>query len=362
MEDAFYYYFLSCLWSITPIRLHEMVDYFGGPKEFYEAPEKEYNGFHKRTLQTIVRTKQDAAVYQSWEKVKKEEVRFLPCNDPDYPRELLRLPDYPYGIYIEGILPEKHPLIAMIGARNCTTYGRELAYRFGKELAMNGCGVISGLASGIDGAAHQGCLDGHGYTIGILGSGIHRIYPKENYKLYLAMRERGGILSEYPPDLEPYAHLFPRRNRLISVLSDYVLVVEARKKSGSLITVDYALEQGKTIGAVPGRPCDTLSEGCNHLLRQGASCVLDTEDILEEFFHSNRLMEVVHERSEVNLSLGLAPDEKKVYSVLRLEPQFIDDIIVSTDLPVWRTVSILSELEIKGVVKQDPHQFYYRVH
>ena len=368
MEDTFYYYFLTCLWSLTPIRLHEIVDYYGGPKEFYEASEKDYEGIHKKTIQTILRTKSEDSLLRNWENLRRDTVRFIPCNSPDYPKEFLQLPDYPFGIYIEGKLPHeldpeggRSPRIAVVGARNGTTYGRETAFRYAKELAMSGCRIISGLASGIDGAAHAGCLDGQGYTIGILGSGIHKIYPKENYKLYLSMRERGGILSEYPPDLEPYAHLFPRRNRLISILADYVLVVEAKKKSGSLITVDYALEQGKTVGAVPGRPCDVLSEGCNHLIRQGAACVTDACDVLEELADNPGFLTVRKDQVTVNLSLGLAQDEKKVYSVLRLEPQFVDDIITAIDFPVWKTVSILSELEIKGVVRQDPHQFYYRI-
>lgn len=390
MEEEFYYFFLTCLWSLTPINLHEIVQHYGGAKAFYQA--SDYSTLPKRTANTIIRIKQDPAVYQYWENYvrwSREDCmentealqmsdqrsvqlheRFIPCTSPDYPKELLQLPDYPYGIYIEGRLPGEYagdetkasPRVAIVGARNCTTYGRELAYRFAKELAMNGCMVISGLASGIDGAAHQGCLDGNGYTLGILGSGIHTIYPRENYRLYRDMADRGGILSEYPPELKPLSHLFPRRNRLISMLADYVLVVEARKKSGSLITVDYALEQGKAVGAVPGRPCDDLSEGCNYLIRQGAACIVDTEDILEEFFDSIRLQDMKHEAMKVNLSLGLAPKEKKVYSVLRLEPQFLDDIIAALDLPVWETISILSELEVKGVIKQDPHQFYYRLY
>ena len=362
MEERFYYYFLTWLWTFQPTRLHTLVEYYGGPREFYEAADEDTDMITKSERNQIKKVKETEELYRFWEGGYKEPVKFISSIDHDYPNAFLQLPDYPYGIYMEGNeLPIHKPVVAMVGARRCTEYGRELAYKLARNLAFHQISVVSGLAEGIDGASHRGCLDGGGYTLGILGAGIHTIYPRTNYDLFLQMRKRGGLLSEYPPDLKPFPQLFPRRNRLISILSDFLLVVEAREKSGSLITVDFALEQGKNIGAVPGRPCDPLSTGCNRLIMQGAKCITDTEDILEELMDTAELRALYKEGVVVNSDLGLAPKEKMVYSCLRLEPQFLDDILCQLELPVGESIQILTELEIKGFVKQSPHQFYYRV-
>lgn len=360
MDKDFYHYFLTWLWSLAPLKIHALIDYFGSPKELFEAKEADLQMLSKEEQRTILCVRSMDAMYEFWENRSRETCQFISCENERYPKRLLELKDYPYGIYIEGKLPETEAVVAMIGARNCTEYGRELAYKIGQELGYHKVSVVSGLAMGIDGASHRGCIDGGGYTLGILGAGIHNVYPKENYDLYIQMKQRGGILSEYPPDLRPLPYLFPRRNRIISILSDFVLVIEARTKSGSLITVDFALEQGKNVGAVPGRPCDNLSSGCNQLIQQGAKCILSTEDILEELPDRIEFKKAGNYNASVNLDLGLAPKEKMVYSCLRLEPKFIDEILCQLDLPVWESIQILTELEIKGIIKQNPHQYYYK--
>lgn len=360
MDKDFYYYYLTWLWSLTPIKLHELMDYFGSPKALFEAKESDLQQLSKREQNTILRVRASDEMYRFWENQDRETCRFISCENEEYPRKLLELKDYPYGIYLEGSLPERKGAVAIVGARNCTEYGRELAYQIGKELGYHKVSVISGLAAGIDGAGHRGCIDGGGYTLGILGAGIHTVYPKENYGLYMQMKRHGGILSEYPPDLRPMPQLFPRRNRIISVLSDFVLVVEARTRSGSLITVDFALEQGREVGVIPGRPCDDLSSGCNQLLQQGAKCILSAGDILEELDGTAVCGSITEYREAVNWDLVLAPKEKMVYSCLRLEPQFIDEILCRLELPVWESIQILTELEIKGIIKQNPHQYYYK--
>ena len=365
MEMDFYDYFLSWLWNIEPIKLHKLVEAFGGAKNLFHAGSHELSKLEAAHRNAILKVKQKDELYRTWENRERESFEFISWRNERYPKRLLELKDYPYGIYIEGsisnILSGDRPVVAMVGARNCTEYGRELAYKTAVNLARNRIHVVSGLAGGIDGAGPRGCLDGGGYTLGILGSGIHTIYPRENYDLYIQMKKRGGILSEYPPDLKPMSYLFPRRNRMISVLADFVLVVEAKEKSGSLITVDFALEQGRDIGAVPGRPCDLLSSGCNHLLQQGAKCILSADDILEELFDTMEMKKVIKNDAEVNKDLGLAPKEKIVYSCLRLEPIFIDEVLCRLNMPVWECIQILTELEIKGLIRQNPHQYYYRI-
>ena len=179
---------------------------------------------------------------------------------------------------------ENEPAAAIIGARLASGYGREQARRFGRQIGARGISVISGMARGIDGIAQKAALDAGGRSYAVLGCGVDICYPEENRELYERLQQQGGVLSEYPPGMQPIAKLFPPRNRIISGLSDLVLVIEARKRSGTLITVDMALEQGREVYALPGRVSDSLSDGCNRLIRQGAGPATCPQDILEYFF------------------------------------------------------------------------------
>ncbi|HAV27204.1 MAG TPA: DNA-protecting protein DprA, partial [Lachnospiraceae bacterium] len=188
-------------------------------------------------------------------------------NSDMYPARFEGLSNMPEELYVMGSLPDENaPAVAIVGARMCSRYGHNTAFTFGKKLAEHGVSVISGMALGIDGAAQEGALSGGGKTYAVLGCGVDVCYPRSNKMLYDRIPERGGILSEFPPGTQPLPYNFPLRNRLISALADVVIVVEARKKSGSLITVDYALEQGRSVYAVPGRVGDALSDGCNYLI------------------------------------------------------------------------------------------------
>lgn len=200
-----------------------------------------------------------------------------------YPQRLARIPDRPYALYCAGKLPQEgKKAVALIGARDCTAYGRYMAEQFGAAFAKADVQVISGMARGIDGVGQAAALKAGGYSLGVLGCGVDICYPRENRALYEALLAVGGVCSEYPPGTEPRGVLFPPRNRIISGLCDAVLVVEAREKSGTLITVDMALEQGREVYALPGRATDPLSGGCNCLIRQGAGLVLTPEELLEE--------------------------------------------------------------------------------
>ena len=202
----------------------------------------------------------------------KKGIRFIPWFSGDYPQRLLELADFPYAIYAKGKLPDLvSRKAAIVGSRRCTPYGEKYAVEFGKVLAEYGIEIISGLARGVDGMGQRGALMGGGKTFAVLGSGPDVCYPREHIGLYMDILEQGGgILSEYPPGTPPLSWHFPARNRIISGLSDVVLVMEAGEKSGSLITVDMALEQGRDVYALPGPVNSTLSDGCNRLIRQGA--------------------------------------------------------------------------------------------
>ena len=204
-------------------------------------------------------------------------------NSDMYPARLEGLSNMPEELYVMGSLPdEQAPAVAIVGARMCSRYGHNIAFTFGKKLAEHGVSVISGMAIGIDGAAQEGALSGGGKTYAVLGCGVDVCYPRSNRMLYDQIPAHGGILSEFSLGTQPLPYNFPLRNRLISALADVVIVVEARKKSGSLITVDYALEQGRSVYAVPGRVGDALSDGCNYLIAQGAGIAWSVEAIIEE--------------------------------------------------------------------------------
>ena len=209
-------------------------------------------------------------------------IRYIRKEDNLFPQKLLELSDCPEGIYVKGELPDpKKKAVAIVGARMCSAYGRATASYFARELAANDVQIISGLALGIDGAAHEGALLAGGKTFGVLAGGVDQCYPRGNIELYTQMERSGGIISEEPCGCPPLGRLFPKRNRIISVLSDLVLVIEAKAKSGSLITADFAAEQGRDLFAVPGRLEDELSKGCNELIFQGAGIAISPKRMLE---------------------------------------------------------------------------------
>lgn len=259
----------------------------GTPEAVYHMSQKEleclFDAMHaKSTLaERIIDSKKDWNIKRAYENLKEKGIRFTCLGDEKYPGRLAQIPDAPYGLYFQGkLLMEERPSVAIIGARNCSEYGRRMAQHYGRELAAAGIQIISGMARGIDGISQKAALDAEGFSLGVLGCGVDICYPAENRELYEMLCKRGGICSEYPPGTEPKNSLFPPRNRIISGLSDVVLVIEAKNRSGTLITVDMALEQGREVYALPGRVTDALSEGCNRLIQQGAAVAFSAEDMI----------------------------------------------------------------------------------
>lgn len=212
----------------------------------------------------------------------REKIAFVPFTSSMYPERLRHIPDPPLALYVKGDLPFGNvPAVAVVGARECSEYGALCAKAIGKELGRNGINVISGFARGIDSISQQSAIEAGGKTYGVLGGGVDFIYPPENKRLYYEVIENGGLISEYPVGTEPKRELFPARNRLISGLSDIVVVVEARVRSGTYITVTQALEQNREVMVVPGRITDGLSVGCNALIKQGAAIISRPEDVID---------------------------------------------------------------------------------
>lgn len=261
--------------------------------------------------------------------------------EEEFPDRLREIPDSPKCIYLIGRLPKKEePTVGIIGARNGTDYGKRVALSLARELASYGIGIISGMAYGIDSAAHKGALEGGGKTYAVLGSGADVCYPAVNQRLYEEIKERGGVISEYTPGSPPLPHHFVERNRLIAGLSDVLIVVEARERSGTFITVDRALEQGKQVFAVPGRISDALSKGCNKLLMDGAGICLSKDDILHCFS-----IEVKEEKESKKF---LNEEEKKVYQALNIDEKHIDRLAKELNMPVKKLYPILIGLELLG--------------
>lgn len=216
-------------------------------------------------------------------RMRREGIRLLTFQEADYPERLKNIPDAPFGLFLRGKLPgEEMPAVAVIGARDCSEYGRHVARQLGEALGRMGVAVVSGMARGIDGISQEAALEAGGYCAGVLGSGVDVCYPAQNRGLYEKLIRHGAVLSSYPEGTPALPRNFPPRNRIVSGLADVVVVIEARVKSGTLITVDMALEQGREVYVVPGRVTDRLSDGCNRLIRQGAGVVLNPEEFAEE--------------------------------------------------------------------------------
>lgn len=275
-----------------------------------------------------------------------------------YPKRLRVYENMPGALYIRGKLPlEDTKTVAIVGARICSHYGAYQAYKFAKELAEQGVQIISGLAKGIDANAHKGALDGGGNTFAVMGCGVDICYPRQNQKLYEDIIERhGGVISEFDNQTPPYAGNFPRRNRIISGLADLVLVIEARKKSGSLITANYALEQGKTVFALPGRVDDALSEGCNLLIADGAGIANSVEIILAELQILPKKNGDLSRKSKI----WLASHEEMVYSCLDLQPKNIEEIFHEIPLKSGEIAEILLKLELEGLIVEPVKNYYAR--
>ncbi len=277
--------------SIGRITAGRLLAVCKSPKEIYRL---DAGAIEELTKQKFL-THTQAASLRCWQKerdpdrmyreMKSRGIRCVLPEQEEYPDRLRRIADPPRLLYVKGALPEEGmPSVGIVGARLCSDYGRYAAGQFAGKLACAGIQIVSGMALGIDGIGHKAALSAGGRTFAVLGCGVDICYPEENREIYDRLTAPSGILSEYPPGTAPKSGLFPPRNRIISGLSDVLLVVEARKKSGTLITVDQALEQGKEVYALPGRVTDALSYGCNNLIRQGAGIAMSPEELIEAVF------------------------------------------------------------------------------
>lgn len=299
-------------------------------------------------------------------------IRKITVDDAEYPKILKTLHRPPKALYLNGSFKEEDDFaVAIVGSRRASMYGLEMGEKLGYDLALRGVTVVSGMARGIDSAAHRGALRANGRTIAVMGSGHGHIYPPENKKLYERIAESGAVISEFENDVKPLAQNFPIRNRIISGLALGIVVVEAAKDSGALITADFALEQGREVFAVPGKISSVTSEGTHELIKDGARLVQNAEDIMEEL----GLHEVEPERGgekalreekiskKVNRYIynSLTDDERKVYKILSDEPLYIDDLVKESKVELSKAPKVLLALELKRLIKELPGKQFIRL-
>ena len=359
---------LGSIPSVSAAKKCRLYYNFGSAKAVYDADIKELCGYGKISEDTAERIESYRNGYDSdymARTMESDNIGFTCIGNDDYPKELLSIYDPPFGLYYTGsFIKDNERFVAMVGARRCSAYGRSMAERIAKEIVSRNIGIVSGMALGIDAASHCGALEGNGRTIAVLGCGPDVCYPRTNERIYKKISEIGCIISEYAPKTQPMAEFFPQRNRIISGLSCATIVIEARKKSGSLITANVALKQNRDVWALPGRVGDALSEGCNELIGAGAGIFLDTDRFLEDTFayvsaHSN------NEDRQVSLSdlseLNLEKEELLVYSCLDFYPKDIDMVQKESDMTLFSIFNALQGLSSKGLIRECFKNHYERI-
>ena len=350
MEDKLYWLALNMVPGVGPVVYRNLVAVFHDPERVFAATPKTLaavEGVGEKTIDAITAFPAEAAATEELHKAEDLGVSILTLRDPGYPKNLLHIYDPPPLIYVRGELNAGDvPMVAIVGSRKGSPYGRVMTKKISKELAATGVTVVSGMARGVDTCAHLGALEAHGKTIAVFGCGIDIMYPPENEKLCRDIIDHGAVISEFPFSTPPEGKNFPKRNRIISGLSLGVVIVEATADSGSLITASFALEQGREVFAVPGNIGMATSQGTNALIKQGAKLIEGAQDILVEIIPQYE-GKTSHAEPPV-----LNNEEDDVLKLLSHTPLHIDEISRLSKMEIRRISTILLELELKGVISQ----------
>ncbi|RLC25544.1 MAG: DNA-protecting protein DprA [Deltaproteobacteria bacterium] len=364
MRTLFSWFALKAVSGIGNHLFKRLLDRFSSPSLVFEAPQEDLlqvNGITPRIVTAIKAHNIPEPVKKDFDLVMKKGYQIVTMSDPVYPSLLLQIPDPPPFLYVFGNLCNSIRNIAVVGSRNATSYGISITKRLCEELAALDSTIVSGMAVGIDTAAHTGALMGKGKTIAVLGSGLERIYPHKNLKLFHKIAEKGAVISEFPLLEAPEPHNFPIRNRIISGISLGTVIVEATQKSGSLITARLAAEQGREVFAVPGNINSFKSIGTHSLIKQGAKLVENTQDILEELSPLTINNKIKHEdkpENKIDKPLSLSSEESLVFTGLGHYPVHIDDLARKISMGPGKLSGILLKLELQGIVNQAPGKFF----
>jgi DNA processing protein len=348
--DDYFWFALKSIPHVGNVTFRRLVEHFGTPGRALSASERELaavRGISMAAIASILTHDPRNEAERECAALKRSGARIVTLHSPDYPMLLLQIPDPPPFLYLKGELLRSETAIAIVGSRRASGYGISTTEKMARGLARHGITVVSGMARGVDTAAHRAALAEGGRSIGVLGCGVDIVYPAENRKLFEEMSSKGALVSEFSMGTQPLAENFPRRNRIISGLCRGVLVVEAAEGSGSLITAQCALEQGRDVFAIPGNIHSATSRGANRLIKDGAKLVESIDDIIEEMPHKLR------EKDPAPLSgLTFSPREAAVLSRLSASPVHIDEIVVKCALTVSEVSAILLRLELNGVITQ----------
>ena len=365
-EDVSDWIALNMVPGVGGAHFRRLVNFFGSPGAVLKASLQDLNrirGLTPAVCQSIVDHRDRLPVERELEIVERRGCKIITIQDESYPANLKAIYDPPQLLYVKSdLLPADSLALSIVGTRSATDYGRAVAEQIGSQLAARGVTVISGMAYGIDTAAHTGALNGGGRTIAVMGNGLDVVYPARNLRLLEKIVDSGAAISEFPMGMKPLRNNFPRRNRVLSGMSLGTLVVEAPKRSGALITAGYALNQGREVFAVPGRIDSEASGGTHDLIKQGAKLVESVEDILEELPEhalepfTKEDVDIAEERMELQLS----DDEKAVWKVTSSSSIHIDDISRQSGLPPYKVSAALVMLELKGLVQQSAGKMFAR--
>ena len=366
MENILPWFALKSVPGIGNHLFKRLIECFNSPEKVFKASEKDLlgiAGITPRLIAEIKHHKTPDSVRRDLDLVMRKGYRIVTMSDTDYPPLLLRIPDPPPFLYVFGRLNNSFKNIAVVGSRNATEYGISTTRRLCRDLALLKMTIVSGMAIGIDSAAHQGALMGKGNTIAVLGSGLEIVYPAENQKLFHRIAENGAVISEFPLLAEPEPHNFPIRNRIISGISLGTVVVEATKRSGSLITARLAAEQNREVFAIPGSIHSFKSTGTHTLIKQGAKLVEHAQDIMDEISY---IVGGPQEKEKIGSeftesSSQLSSEESLVFESIGAYSIHIDDLARTLSMNPGKLSSILLQLELKGIVHQSPGKRFSRV-
>ena len=363
MDYILPWFILKSVPGIGNLLFKRLIDRFHSPEIILEARHKDLvqvEGVTSRLADRIKQHKICDSVKRDLDLVVQKGYQIVTMTDSDYPSLLLQIPDPPPFLYVFGRLDNSFRNIAIVGSRNATRYGILTTRRLCYDLVRLQMTIVSGMALGIDSAAHEGALMGGGNTIAVLGSGLEHIYPAQNRKLFYQIAENGAVISEFPLKTEPDAHNFPRRNRIISGISLGTVVVEATKRSGSLITAHLAAEQNREVFAVPGSIQSFKSTGTHTLIKQGAKLVEHARDIMEELSHVIKTPEEDGKFTDDRIKKAplLSDDEMSVFDALEPYPVHIDDLARMISMEPGKLSSILLQLELKGMALQSAGKFF----
>lgn len=360
MEESVYAFWLHTLQGIGSKKQQELLRVYGSLEQIYYGDRRrlqEISCLNEADKKRLAHPTEPTVLKSELAALKKRGIRFCYREEKAYPARLRCIADAPLGLFYRGNLPEEdRPAVAVVGGRNASYESRSIAGKLGRQLAENGIAVISGLARGIDISAQRGAMEiPSGRTYAVLGTGIDICYPREHIEPYMQMQKKGGVLSEYPVGTAGFAGNFARRNRIISGLSDGVLVVGAREGSGSLITAECALEQGREVFVVPGSITDSGYAGGNELLKSGAALVTDVQDILDAL--GIFLDENFSSRKKKN-EVMLETTEKIVYAILGFDGIHISEIVARTEITVPEVMKALLSLEKKNLIVMLGQHYY----